>query len=406
MDGPKGGWFLWLTLGASMAASSKSAHGGEARMVTLEPGWNLVAQVPDCHHRSAQASSAASTGATELHSALSKGAPLEIALKHASNVVWVAHWGPTGPLAWWPLESSSAFIPAQQTPSPGAQPTAAKLTRWDSLWPEQEGQNVAHVYWVLADERQEISVPCVLDGALFRLAPGARWNAQDQSYSASSATDVKPLPEENRKTPTRTVDQSTTTPLSVQRASELDGTFQSMPLTVGMVDENYARALALRNGRYNAATGAQREFLPDLNNPDSAKLAEYERVWVYTLGIGLAQAARRGEENAAMLAEWLCQHAVRDLRDPRVILGWHFSHNTAGDDWKDFRLVTGATAWAVHGLGIYAQQQGTALSWVTECYQASLRGLLRAQTQSGLFTAGYKGPSRSHRLASTSGSPG
>ncbi len=175
----------------------------------------------------------------------------------------------------------------------------------------------------------------------------------------------------------------------VESARHLGVGLQSLPIASGSVDGNYARAVALRDGRYDSATGAQREFLPDPTNEDSAKLAEYARVWVYTQGIALAQAARRGEKSAASLARWLCDRAVRDPRDPTVILGWHFSHNTVGDGWKDFRLVTGASAWAVHGLGLYVSTGGAEAAFARACYQASLRGLLRAQTDSGLLTAGY-----------------
>ncbi len=163
----------------------------------------------------------------------------------------------------------------------------------------------------------------------------------------------------------------------------------------GNIEGNYARALVLRDARYNPSNGAQREFVPDASNQDSEKLADFERVWVYTQGIALAQAARRGEKHAGELATWLCQHAVRDPEDNRVILGWHFSHNTAGDNWKDFRLVTGASAWAIHGLGVFLSAEGVSgsgdaeRSFYLECYQAALRGLLRTQTDSGLFTAGF-----------------
>ncbi len=177
--------------------------------------------------------------------------------------------------------------------------------------------------------------------------------------------------------------------LSVQSDRHIGAGLQPTPISSGSTDGNYARAVELRDGRYNSANGAQREFLPDEGNEDTAKLAEYERVWVYTQGIALAQASRRGEENAGALARWLCDHAVRDPADASVILGWHFSHNTAGDQWKDFRLVTGANAWAVHGLGVFVTTMGRDASFARACYQASLRGLLRAQTDSGLFTAGY-----------------
>ncbi len=173
----------------------------------------------------------------------------------------------------------------------------------------------------------------------------------------------------------------------------------SFKMVSGNGHGNHQRALTIRDKRYNARNGAQREFLPEPNHPDTAHLAKHERVWVYTQGIALAQAARQGLPRAYPLARWLCDHAVRDQNDPDTILGWHFSHNTRDDDWKDFRLVTGATTWAIHGLGHFLTSDVPppaddgagrfGLDDALACYQAALRGLLKSQTDSGLFTAGF-----------------
>ncbi len=122
---------------------------------------------------------------------------------------------------------------------------------------------------------------------------------------------------------------------------------------------------------------------------DAAYLAKYERVWAYTLGIALAQAAR-GEDAASArraegLARYLCAHAVVDPIYENEVQGWHFSWNTSGDGWRDARLVTGATAWAIHGLGAFLTagglhqeaREGPDGAWLRRCYQSGLRGLLR-----------------------------
>ncbi len=121
---------------------------------------------------------------------------------------------------------------------------------------------------------------------------------------------------------------------------------------------------------------------------DSSFLAQYERVWAYTQGIALAQYAKRGtqkfDQRAQALARYVCAHAVRDSGDGKqasVIRGWPFSWNTKDDTWKDARLVTGATAWVVHGLGVFLVSD--ALPSLPEeeqkvlrgCYQEALWGL-------------------------------
>ncbi len=114
---------------------------------------------------------------------------------------------------------------------------------------------------------------------------------------------------------------------------------------------------------------------------DSVVLAGFSRSWVYTQGIALAQSVRRHEhEYARGFARWLCQpeHAV--WQDERM-LGWHFSRNTDTDTWKDPRLVTGANAWALHGLGTFVVSEAfwglsaDEQAHIRRCYQGALRGL-------------------------------
>ncbi len=138
---------------------------------------------------------------------------------------------------------------------------------------------------------------------------------------------------------------------------------------------------------------------------DAKHLAGFKRVWAYTLGIALAQASR-DRKNAAIsraqsMARYLCAYAVLDPRRETELQGWHFSWNTQGDNWRDARLVTGATAWAIHGLGIFISSEAfrtleTDKAWIKTCYERSLRGLLRhrrrIRSQAGqefyLMTAG------------------
>ena len=157
---------------------------------------------------------------------------------------------------------------------------------------------------------------------------------------------------------------------------------------------------------------------------DAKFLVSFERVWAYTMGIAVAQYARRNETvNAHGAARWLCSEvqAVWGTQDGTkselswaeaakaadvLLLGWPFSINTNGDGWRDARLVAGATAWAIHGLGAFMvsrafrklvpeeQQQ------FRDCYYKSLKGLslhervFTAHTASGalevsLMTAGW-----------------
>ncbi len=180
---------------------------------------------------------------------------------------------------------------------------------------------------------------------------------------------------------------------------------------------NALTARMLRNQQIREETGGlahaprmyQVEYQPDakLAASDSKHLAAAERVWVYTQGIALAQYARsvHAQERgwAQGIARWLCHHAqtgaAEDGSQRSVIKGWHFSHNTKNDSWRDARLVTGANAWVVHGLSSFlvslaydelsAQEQGTLKS----CYLRGVRGLAEHQRVfadgTSLMTAGW-----------------
>ncbi len=122
---------------------------------------------------------------------------------------------------------------------------------------------------------------------------------------------------------------------------------------------------------------------------DSKHLAGFERVWVYTQGIALAQFSRgqtqQDRRSAQALARYLCRKRAF-APGSGTPQGWPFSWNTDGDDWKDVRLVTGANAWAVHGLGRFItspaydalpsdKDKGALLS----CYRDTLTGLIPHQ---------------------------
>ncbi len=128
-----------------------------------------------------------------------------------------------------------------------------------------------------------------------------------------------------------------------------------------------------------------RSFEPSPEYRDALYLAGFERVWAYTQGITLAQLARQEDpayrHKAQGLARYLCQHAVHD-GSTDAILGWPFSWNTLGDNWKDARLVTGANAWAIHGLGVFlaskaydTMPEGAAKHALQGCYRNALEGL-------------------------------
>ncbi len=119
---------------------------------------------------------------------------------------------------------------------------------------------------------------------------------------------------------------------------------------------------------------------------DSEYLAGFERVWVYTQGIALAQLSKQNDIEsmgwAQGLARFLCDHARRgSFEGEEIIRGWPFSWNTKNDTWKDVRLVTGANAWAIHGLGTFIvseafrRLEGWEQAQLRTCYHQAIRGL-------------------------------
>ncbi len=169
-------------------------------------------------------------------------------------------------------------------------------------------------------------------------------------------------------------------------------------MTLFFNPDNRQKAQAMLKKLYAEEAGEQAEYQKDYTNPaDSKHLAEYGRVWVYTQGIILDQAARTGHAKKAYeLARWLVKHIeTTELSNKEQAVGWSFSYNTLGDDFKDPRLVTGANAWALNGLGKYitsanfkdlsAEEQLR----FKEAFRNVLKGLLDLQREDGLFTAGW-----------------
>ncbi len=200
-----------------------------------------------------------------------------------------------------------------------------------------------------------------------------------------------------------------------------------VPAFAASVHGNYKKALWLRDKLWRQSTeghssvGFQVEYEAAIDGAgpassagkviDSVPLAGYERVWAYTQGIALAQYARQGtpesELRAQGLARYLCSQAEKGAWGRRgagtFIRGWSFSWNTLGDDWRDVRLVTGATAWVTHGLGVFVISNAFSglpdedQDRIRSCYHQALHGLMRHQrageTDEGrrvsLVTAGW-----------------
>ncbi len=144
-------------------------------------------------------------------------------------------------------------------------------------------------------------------------------------------------------------------------------------------DGNHQKATRIRDALYDPISGFIREYQADSSNPDSQYLADYGRSWAYTQGIFLAQLTRHNDPRAVTVAQRLCEKAHMSP-DGEVLEGWPFSWNTDGDAWEDIRLVTGANAWAIHGLGVYLSSPTYGFaprSEIATCYQKALAGLVQ-----------------------------
>ncbi len=186
--------------------------------------------------------------------------------------------------------------------------------------------------------------------------------------------------------------------------SGLKTTLVSLDAYTDDVDGNYKKAVDARDGLVRTKVGNddrmwtyQVEYQPAPENMggiaqtegyqnDAHHLAHFERVWAYTQGIALAQLSKNHDlasiEKAQGMARFLCDHAKPGTNQGEdVLLGWPFSWNTSGDAWADARLVTGANAWAIHGLGVFvASKAFLALEaleqdGLRQCYQEALKGL-------------------------------
>ncbi len=159
---------------------------------------------------------------------------------------------------------------------------------------------------------------------------------------------------------------------------------------------NYVQAQQLRDRLF--VEGIQREYEADPTDPDSQFLADHGRVWAYGQGLALAQYSRAGDERAVTLSRFVCDSAATwtDKDGETVFGGWHFSWNTDEDVWKDARLVTGANAWVVHGLGAYLLSDlfkdlsQAEKNRIDQCYWRALYGLMvHFDGSLDLVTAGW-----------------
>ncbi len=165
------------------------------------------------------------------------------------------------------------------------------------------------------------------------------------------------------------------------------------------IEENYIGAKTLVDSLFDHLTGAQREYTLDVLDEDSAYLSQYGRVWAYGQGIALALYSRRGHDaRAERVADFICRTAVpvQDESGEQTMGGWYFSSNTFLDNWKDMRLVTGANAWVIHGLGAYlASDSFEKLTPERQhafynCYMDGLYGLMvHFEPKIELMTAGW-----------------
>ena len=160
-----------------------------------------------------------------------------------------------------------------------------------------------------------------------------------------------------------------------------------------------SEAKNLLGSLYSADLGVQKEYLVDTDNVDSKCLAKYERVYTYTQGIALANATLAFQRlKAHKIATWMYENSVKvTLENGKSIWGgWHFSQNTdLSDNWLDVRLVTGASAWALHGLSIYicsdlfADNSKLDQEKFKNFFSQVLTGLSYHQRSDGLITAGW-----------------
>ena len=198
-------------------------------------------------------------------------------------------------------------------------------------------------------------------------------------------------------------------------------------------DENPEVAQGLLDSLFDSKTGAQKEYFPhqseekDVSEYVENVLTQYGRVWVYSQGIALHQAARKYDEStdqqtkkyykfrADKLMDWLFEHEAGNAKsinkngNEEPVRGWHFSENTSvtfdpkkeqdelADPFKDPRLVTGANAWALNGVARYltsgvlgaSEEDRERKTTFKRFYEEMLDSLLGHQKPDGLFSAGW-----------------
>ena len=175
---------------------------------------------------------------------------------------------------------------------------------------------------------------------------------------------------------------------------------------------NKQKAVDFLTFLYDKKVGVQAEFKYDPSHEEEIdiralrldrSLTKYGRVWVYSQGIALHQAARKNNPKAHEFARWLDENVVKVTpqgESQEQHGGWNFSKNTpAGiedDKFTDPRLVTGASAWALNGIAkyitaeIFTDLTADEQQKYKNLYAGVLDGLLFHQSEvTGLFSAGW-----------------
>jgi len=169
------------------------------------------------------------------------------------------------------------------------------------------------------------------------------------------------------------------------------------PATAELAASAREQAQTFLRSLYNQEKGFQQEYLYDAKQKLSLYLAAYGRIWVYTQGIALRQAARLEQPEAHKMAEWLRDNAIFvEFEGREYFGGWHFSQNTRMDSFKDPRLITGAHMWAMEGLAkylaspIFKERPQEEQAAFTAFYARGLKDWLHAhQREDGFLGAGW-----------------
>ena len=113
--------------------------------------------------------------------------------------------------------------------------------------------------------------------------------------------------------------------------------------------------------------GLYQGYAPN-DHPYSRYIAEYGRVWTYDQALGIFSDLKNGRVRSAKEAVDALV-AIAKAEEKKGFKGlWHFSYNTAGDNFIDPRGPLGANLWAVNAIYAYILQTGDTrhLVWLNE----------------------------------------